>query len=160
MKKITVSKLCQACQISRSTFYLHYDNVEDLTDDLEKELLYRVEKIFRQEQSIPLEEPQNRTFLQVLDYIEQHTSEFLFFTGKPDGQAFTEQLAAIAENSLLRRLQSLGCQTESCKTAVAFVTAGVLSFMLSQIRQTLPEEKEAVCTAYNELLHAIFKQQP
>ena len=45
MKKITVSKLCQACQISRSTFYLHYDNVDDLTDYLEKELLYRIEKL-------------------------------------------------------------------------------------------------------------------
>ena len=47
MKKITVSKLCQACQISRSTFYLHYDNVDDLTDYLEKELLYRIEKLLK-----------------------------------------------------------------------------------------------------------------
>mgnify|MGYP004430646687 FL=1 len=69
MKKITVSKLCQACQISRSTFYLHYDNVDDLTDYLEKELLYRIEKLLKKEQHIPLEEFQNQTFFHLLTYI-------------------------------------------------------------------------------------------
>ena len=78
MKKITVSKLCQACQISRSTFYLHYDNVDDLTDYLEKELLYRIEKLLKKEQHIRLEEFQNQTFFHLLTYIDSHLSEFQF----------------------------------------------------------------------------------
>lgn len=92
MKKITVSKLCQACQISRSTFYLHYDNVDDLTDYLEKELLYRIEKLLKKEQHIPLEEFQNQTFFHLLTYIDSHLSEFQFLISKQDSAEFSARL--------------------------------------------------------------------
>ena len=93
MKKITVSKLCQACQISRSTFYLHYDNVDDLTDYLEKELLYRIEKLLKKEQHIPLEEFQNQTFFHLLTYIDAHLSEFQFLISKQDSAEFIARLS-------------------------------------------------------------------
>ncbi len=116
MKKITVSKLCQACQISRSTFYLHYDNVDDLTDYLEKELLYRIEKLLKKEQHIPLEEFQNQTFFHLLTYIDAHLSEFQFLISKQDSAEFIARLSNIIENSLTNRLQLLGYHTETYKS--------------------------------------------
>ena len=120
MKKITVSKLCQACQISRSTFYLHYDNVDDLTDYLEKELLYRIEKLLKKEQHIPLEEFQNQTFFHLLTYIDAHLSEFQFLISKQDSAEFIARLSNIIENSLTNRLQVLGYHIETYKLAISF----------------------------------------
>ena len=127
MKKITVSKLCQACQISRSTFYLHYDNVDDLTDYLEKELLYRIEKLLKKEQHIPLEEFQNQTFFHLLTYIDSHLSEFQFLISKQDSAEFIARLSNIIENSLTNRLQVLGYHIETYKLAISFAASGILN---------------------------------
>ena len=159
MKKITVSKLCQACQISRSTFYLHYDNVDDLTDYLERELLYRIEKLFKKEQHIPLEEYQNQTFFHLLTYIDSHLSEFQFLISKQDGAEFIAKLSNIIENCLTNRLQLLGYHTETYNLAISFAASGILNLMISQIKQILPETKQMIFFTYNELIYAIFKTQ-
>lgn len=36
--KMTVTKLCQEAEITRSTFYLHYDNLSDVLDDILKDI--------------------------------------------------------------------------------------------------------------------------
>ena len=159
MKKITVSKLCQACQISRSTFYLHYDNVDDLTDYLEKELLYRIEKLLKKEQHIPLEEFQNQTFFHLLTYIDSHLSEFQFLIRKQDSAEFIAKLSNIIENCLTNRLQLLGYHTETYNLAISFAASGILNLMISQIKQILPETKQMICFTYNELIYAISKTQ-
>ena len=159
MKKITVSKLCQACQISRSTFYLHYDNVDDLTDYLEKELLYRIEKLLKKEQHIPLEEFQNQTFFHLLTYIDSHLSEFQFLISKQDSAEFIAKLSNIIENCLTNRLQLLGYHTETYNLAISFAASVILNLMISQIKQILPETKQMICFTYNELIYAIFKTQ-
>lgn len=159
MKKITVSKLCQACQISRSTFYLHYDNVDDLTDYLEKELLYRIEKLLKKEQHIPLEEFQNQTFFHLLTYIDSHLSEFQFLISKQDSAEFIAKLSNIIENCLTNRLQLLGYHTETYNLAISFAASGILNLMISQIKQILPETKQMICFTYNELIYSIFKTQ-
>lgn len=38
LEKITVSKLCKKADINRSTFYLHYENIDDLIQSIESEL--------------------------------------------------------------------------------------------------------------------------
>ena len=40
--KITISNLTEKAQINRSTFYLHYSSVADVTDDIEKEISARI----------------------------------------------------------------------------------------------------------------------
>lgn len=40
--KITISNLTEKAQINRSTFYLHYSSVSDVSDDIEKEISARI----------------------------------------------------------------------------------------------------------------------
>ena len=75
---------------------------------LEKELLYRIEKLFKKEQHIPLEEFQNQTFFHLLTYIDSHLSEFQFLISKQNGADFIAKLSNIIENCLTNRLQLLG----------------------------------------------------
>lgn len=37
-EKITVSRICELCQINRSSFYLHYKDVYDLIDKIEYDM--------------------------------------------------------------------------------------------------------------------------
>ncbi len=157
LKKITVSRLCEACKISRSTFYLHYDNVEDLTDSLEKELLYTLEKLFRQEQTIPFTQMDNKTFLQILSYIENNRIHFLFFQ-QQSGSLFSEKLMQVIEQSLQNRLQIFGIVLPPVLSSITFAVAGILQFLTLQITDNLPHLPETICNTYNSLLLRIFLQ--
>ncbi|MFQ9792551.1 MAG: TetR/AcrR family transcriptional regulator [Acutalibacteraceae bacterium] len=158
MKKITVSKLCQACQISRSTFYLHYDNVDDLTEYLEKELLYRIEKLLKRTAYSSGRISKSDLF-HLLTYIDSHLSEFQFLISKQDSAEFIARLSNIIENSLTNRLQVLGYHIETYKLAISFAASGILNLMISQIKQNLPETKQMICFTYNELIYAILKHK-
>ena len=45
IKKITVRELSERIDINRGTFYLHYKDIYDLVDQIEKELFDEFEKI-------------------------------------------------------------------------------------------------------------------
>ena len=45
---INVRKLAEAAGIARSTFYIYFDNIEQLVIDIENEFLYQFEKIYKQ----------------------------------------------------------------------------------------------------------------
>ncbi len=157
VKRITVSKLCEACDISRSTFYLYYDNVEDLTDYLERELLYHTEKILKQEQHIPFEELQNQTFTKLLQYLETHKEEFLFLNSKKSQSDFSANLCVTIERMLSNRLQFLGLQKQEYAIAITFASAGILNLIMKQITTQPTINHPELCTAYNKLLLHIFK---
>ncbi len=154
--KITVSSLCQACSISRSTFYLHYDGVDDLTDSLERELLFSVEKIFKLELQIPLQNVENQTFFRLLTHVQAHLAEFQFFKNDTN---FSHNLLQIVQKSLRNRLKYLGYPTEQHQAEILFCAGGVLQLLLAQMHLFQPERKQNLCSAYNHLLLSVFVQK-
>ena len=92
-------------------------------------------------------------------YKRQHLSEFQFLISKQNGADFIAKLSNIIENCLTNRLQLLGYHTETYNLAISFAASGILNFMISQIKQILPETKQMICFTYNELIYAIFKTQ-
>lgn len=45
MSDITISELTQKANITRSTFYMYYDTVADVRNDIENEIIARIDKI-------------------------------------------------------------------------------------------------------------------
>ena len=45
IQEITVTQLCEACDINRGTFYLHYTDVYDLLSRIEEEMLTDFENV-------------------------------------------------------------------------------------------------------------------
>lgn len=45
MSNITISELTQKANITRSTFYMYYDTVADVRNDIENEIIARIDKI-------------------------------------------------------------------------------------------------------------------
>ena len=52
---INVRKLAEAAGIARSTFYIYFDNIEQLVIDIENEFLYQFEKIYKTTYSLSLD---------------------------------------------------------------------------------------------------------
>lgn len=42
VQDIKISELCQAAEVNKTTFYAHYQNIYELSDDVEKQFLHQV----------------------------------------------------------------------------------------------------------------------
>lgn len=78
IEKITIYELCKVAQINRSTFYKYYGNQYDLLLEIEQDCLEDINSYI-----ISHEPVQNKSLLQVLEYIEAEERKFkvLFNTG-------------------------------------------------------------------------------
>lgn len=71
--QISVTELCQAADINRSTFYSHYETLLDVLDDIENEFLIHI-PFYDATQSFPREK---QRFVTYITYIQNHKTEFL-----------------------------------------------------------------------------------
>ena len=71
--KVTVTNLCQRADVNRSTFYSHFETLNDVLNDIEKEFCENVSYI-----SYARSKAQNRAdFLRYMHYIEAHRDTML-----------------------------------------------------------------------------------
>ena len=52
LDKVTVNEICKVCEISRSTFYQHFDDKYDFLETIENELLDNVQNLNKDMQEI------------------------------------------------------------------------------------------------------------
>ena len=74
---INVRKLAEAAGIARSTFYIYFDNIEQLVIDIENEFLYQFEKIYKQHIRCPLTAPEHFEVIQkMICFLKRKLSYF------------------------------------------------------------------------------------
>lgn len=61
LEKITVTELCRKAEINKSTFYVHYHDIYDLSDQLENEVVDSILQSIRYPEKV-FEEPKQFTY--------------------------------------------------------------------------------------------------
>ena len=118
-KTITVKELVEAADINRSTFYLHYRNVEVLMQTVEEEVLADVKKIFSSESEfIPI---RSTSIIQKLfHYISENQEIVQAFLG-PNGQKpFLDDLYQTILTEYHQALKANSVNTNSDDFELAF----------------------------------------
>lgn len=80
LEKLTVKELCEKAQINKSTFYVYYHDVYDLSDKIENEIISKVVKNLDNTEEI-LTDPARFTERLFLAYTAQSTLIGTIFTG-------------------------------------------------------------------------------
>ncbi len=79
LDKISVTELCNAAQINRSTFYTHYSCVRDVMIELEKEIIEDVKRICSEEGSV------YERLVRICEYLYEHKqTELVLFRNSSD----------------------------------------------------------------------------
>lgn len=138
-KTITVKELVEAADINRSTFYLHYRNVEVLMQSVEEEILTDVKNIFSSESDfIP---KRSTSFIQKLfHYISDNQEIVQAFLG-PNGQkSFLDNLYQIILTEYRQALKSNAVNTNSddFELAYSFCFNGTIGIIKEWLAQPLP----------------------
>lgn len=70
LNRITVREVCEAADINRSTFYMHYKDMYDLMDEIEEQVYQDIDAIFAKEA------PSVQDMEHLLNYVQTHQALF------------------------------------------------------------------------------------
>lgn len=103
IQKISVSRLCEASDINRSTFYTYYSSTMDLLESIEDEILDTLEydlKQFNKENSI------SQLMSSIIDYIGDHKELIRLLFSSHGDPGFLNKLIAASQKWTMPILQS------------------------------------------------------
>lgn len=75
LQDIKISELCQIADVNKTTFYAHYQNIYELSEDVEKHLLYQVISDIPRDQDYTFENTASYT-LEITRAFERHRKDF------------------------------------------------------------------------------------
>lgn len=76
---VTVSQICMEAEINRSTFYAHYDDVNDLMEKIEARFAKGLASIFTFDEG-----PSHRSFIEMFTFIKNNKYFYKAFFNLPD----------------------------------------------------------------------------
>ncbi|MGD0876972.1 MAG: TetR/AcrR family transcriptional regulator C-terminal domain-containing protein [Anaerolineales bacterium] len=71
IRKITVQEICKEAKVNRTTFYTHYDNINDLMKEIEVEMQQGINKLFMDSDLGVYKPFTDRSLEQLITYIHE-----------------------------------------------------------------------------------------
>lgn len=142
---ITVKELCAACDINRSTFYLHYKDVYDLLHSIETQLEEGFERVLSQ---APIEALYTGQSGHVLDGVCQYLADNadicrLFLCRASDNMALVNRVKAVVQDRALAQWRRLyGGRTEWYEYTFAFIASGCIGMLQLWLQNGMPQPPE------------------
>jgi len=135
ISKITVKMLCERANISRSTFYTHYDNPFDLLNQLESEIYQVLQEIFSSQETL------QTITKNLLDYVVKNKNIFQVLLSKNGSAQFMEKMMKLAQEI---REENCDRPTNSQLRIYIhrFTVTGTISVLQLWLENDMPETTE------------------
>ena len=151
---LNVRRITQQAGIARSTFYTHYDNMEQLVQDLENGVLLPLQELFAAQVCCPFAcEKDRQILLEIICFFRRRQEWIAVLCANPHG-AFPSRLSALVQESLEKRLAYWSLSYTSAE--LAFATAGLLT-LPSLLRVRGPENDPTLAQEYSHLLGKLWQ---
>ena len=124
---IRVKELCAAAYVARSTFYVHYESLDELLEHVENNIIYR---LLRLNDAVVYEE---RTlsamafYSETLAYINRHKRWFHSFLVKEPNLSFVQKWKDAIKLHLWERIRHKGLRSENEGLILEMVAAEVIA---------------------------------
>lgn len=149
LKNITVTELVKRANITRSTFYTHYDSIYDVADDFQEEALDLLDISTRKFQ-----------FLEDIDYYFDYVFEFLkeneyiytLILSSNEPLLFTNRLTKIMNKKLYNILENYNIS--DLELNITFFLNGCIILIIKHFRRELSNSLDEI----NEYCKKLFKR--
>lgn len=128
--KITIKEICDSADMSRSTFYLHYQDQFELLEDIERDVLDKMVESFG---DIDSDLDYLKAIELFFDYIKENANMFRILLCREENYAFRQKLIACIRSYIDREWFS--SEKESAEYIYSFVINGSLSVIIRWIRR-------------------------
>lgn len=150
LKKITVSELSNRADINRGTFYLHYQDIEDLLDSLQKELIKDLRQVTSQLDPNEIMEDQEKLYPLLVHIIESfaaHADLIIVLMGPKGDPSFLITWEQIVANLVLRKFDEVPEEKQIAPiapnylaTIISSIYTGVVLEWIDKGMKETPEE--------------------
>ena len=154
IKKVTVKELCEEANISKSTFYLHYPDIDYIFESVGNKFLLTFKKMF--DELVQNKTNDFLTFIQrLIDYVKE--SSDMIKIGLTFGQPYDyyvngikDQLEQAISNS--HHLKNAKFGKQQLLIEVKIVASGIIDFIIELLRSKQPNELDKNVVFINEFL--------
>lgn len=171
LKNITVSGLSKKADINRGTFYLHYEDIEDLFDVLQEELIYDLKKVTEQIDPNKIMEDQEKLYpllVQIIQSFAEHADLITVLIGPQGDPSFLITWEQIVANVVLRKFEEVPEEQQTTPispnylaTIISSIYTGVVMEWIDKGMQEEPEEIARIISrfAIQPILTDLRKQE-
>ena len=136
---ITVKELVEAADINRSTFYLHYRNVEVLLQAVEEQVLEDIRDLFSSEKDfIPIKS--SRVIQRLFRYFNDNQDIIRAFLGPHGSEAYVSKVyqTLLEDYRELTKPYSVNAYSDDFELAFSFCFNGLIGIIKDWLNQPLP----------------------
>ena len=138
------NEICAASEIHRSSFYLHYKDIYDLMDQIEKRLGEYYGNLF----SSPAEDYDlGQKFEQLFSFVREHQDFYrAYLVRHAELHALNVVISDVGMESMRSLVEALGFQTENeVFYHHAFFRAGITAMLREWVQRGCQESPEEMC---------------
>lgn len=138
MDKITVLELVNRANISKSTFYNHYEDIYEVAEEFENELISKISAILDE---INIEKPHeyDMYFKMVIEFIKSNEKLYSKVISSPDIRFFIDKLKTILSKKIFEEIRSLSFSKNDNElyVQIRFLTNACVDTMVDYFKGTL-----------------------
>jgi AcrR family transcriptional regulator len=144
-ERLTVRDITDRAALNRSTFYLHYQDKEDLLRQTAKEVLDELRACFKTPEHIPLKDDISPTLIRLFEHVEQNGDFYQVMLSEKGFPRFQFYLEKVMVDSLMGRQDLLQPQGELAVPFdfflhyIASAHTGMIAWWLGQDRPYSPK---------------------
>lgn len=149
ISKITIKEICELSDMSRFTFYLHYQDQFELLEDIEKEVLNQT---FQNLKDLDTEASALKSIEVFLNYVKNNKTIFGILLCRPETQTFRQGIT----NSVQTYIQSIVpeiADTHEKPYLYSFVMNGSLNVITDWINKDFDVSKKKL----SEIIYQVCK---
>ena len=131
LSKITVTELVKRADITRSTFYTHYDDIYDVANDYQLEtieLLISDDNVLHSKQDIV------NYFNDVFDCLKKNEDTYKMLLSSNECVFFLEKLKKMSSQKLLYTLKNICKDSKYLELDISFFMNGLINELLTYFR--------------------------
>lgn len=150
VQDITVKELCEACDINRGTFYLHYTDVAQLLHSIEDELLVEFERVLEvlTPEAVLSSETPSPAMRSMLELLAENEDLFRVLLCHNGDLAFVEKVKNVVHQRVFdawgARFRSRGRGADYAYAFIVSGCIGMLQYWLEQPQPMPPRDMAAI----------------
>ena len=132
LNKITVTELVKRAEITRSTFYTHYDNIYEVAQDYQ---LQTIELLCNDELMLYSKADIKEYLANIIQCLKNNENTYKLLVSSDDTLPFLEELKKIATNKIYNALKNK-CNDKYLELNISFFMNGVTVELLKYFRNS------------------------
>ena len=145
---ITVKEICQKAGVNRSTFYLHYENMDDLLSEtvemVEKRFLEKFSGIENKSDTVTAVLTSEKYLHPYLSFIKENKKLYRLMHDKPHLFNLRKKSQELYENIFDKALSNFNVKENEKKYVFSFYTEGVLGIIKRWIDNDCKDDIELI----------------